>query len=59
MAFLCILQCTIATYDYVAVGNSTNKKDAQGNACKDMIQYLIRVGHVKENEAPNLNVQVL
>lgn len=39
-------------FDYVGAGNSTNKKDAQANASRDFINYLIRAGHVNPKDAP-------
>ena len=40
----------------MGAGNSTNKKDAQSNAARDFMQYLIRSGLVKESEVPNVAV---
>ncbi|BFZ19925.1 hypothetical protein BsWGS_22965 [Bradybaena similaris] len=40
------------TFDYVGAGNSTNKKDAQANAAKDFLQYLVRVGRLSSDEVP-------
>lgn len=48
--FLCELR--LNGFDYVAVGNSTNKKDAQGNACRDFVNYLVRVGKVSPKDVP-------
>lgn len=48
--FLCELR--IATYNYVGAGNSTNKKDAQSNAAKDFVSFLVRQGFVNQNEVP-------
>ncbi|XP_074099663.1 dosage compensation regulator mle isoform X1 [Cotesia typhae] len=48
--FLCELR--VNNFDYVAVGNSTNKKDAQGNASRDFINYLVRTGHVSAKDVP-------
>lgn len=42
----------VSGYDYVAVGNSTNKKDAQGNASRDFINYLVRMGKVNYKDVP-------
>lgn len=50
--FLCEVRVT--GYNYVGVGNSTNKKDAQTNAAKDFVQFLIRQGEVPPNEVPDL-----
>lgn len=38
--------------DYVAVGNSTNKKDAQSNAARDFVNYLVRNGLVAVADVP-------
>lgn len=48
--FLCELR--IPGFDYVGAGNSTNKKDAQGNAARDYVNYLVRTGHVNANDVP-------
>ncbi|XP_076767184.1 dosage compensation regulator mle [Xylocopa sonorina] len=48
--FLCELR--VPGFDYVGAGNSTNKKDAQGNAAKDYVNYLVRTGHVNQNDVP-------
>lgn len=37
----------------MAIGNSTNKKDAQSNAALDFCQFLIRSGHLNQNDLPN------
>lgn len=42
----------LENFDYVGVGNSTNKKDSQANAAKDFIQYLVRIGKIKTDEVP-------
>ena len=46
------MQCRIPGFDYVAAGNSANKKDAQTNAAKDMVQYLVRTGRMNASEVP-------
>ncbi|XP_062619282.1 ATP-dependent RNA helicase A-like isoform X1 [Saccostrea cucullata] len=43
-------------FEYIAVGNSTNKKDAQTNAAKDFVQYLVRQGLVQQAEVPALEM---
>ncbi|KAL7305669.1 hypothetical protein TKK_0001926 [Trichogramma kaykai] len=48
--FLCELR--VGGFDYVAAGNSTNKKDSQANACRDFINYLVRVGKVNPSDVP-------
>lgn len=52
--FLCELR--VPNYNYVGVGNSTNKKDAQANAAKDFVQFLIRKGEVSAAEVPDFQV---
>lgn len=54
--FLC--EVRVSNYNYVGVGNSTNKKDAQANAAKDFVQFLIRQGEVNESEVPDLHVRI-
>ena len=46
------LQVRVPTYEYVAVGVSSNKKDAATNAARDFISYLIRESKVKETDLP-------
>lgn len=41
-------------YNYVGVGNSTNKKDAQSNAALDFCQYLVRTGNLNQNDLPKI-----
>ena len=48
--FLCTLN--VPGYEYVACGNSSNKKDAQTNAARDFVQFLERRGELKEEEVP-------
>ncbi|XP_072762492.1 dosage compensation regulator mle isoform X1 [Anoplolepis gracilipes] len=52
--FLCELR--VPGFDYVGAGNSTNKKDAQGNAAKDYVNYLVRTNRVNSNDVPRDNV---
>ncbi|CAF1449446.1 unnamed protein product [Adineta ricciae] len=56
-------ELTVLTYPYTAVGNSTNKKDAQTNAAIDFCQYLVREGKMTQNELepylPSKNSSVL
>ena len=40
-------------FDYVGAGNSTTKKDAQANAAKDFVQYLVRQGLIKPEDVPD------
>lgn len=39
-------------FPYVGAGNSTNKKDAEKNASKDFVSFLVRSGKIKESEVP-------
>lgn len=55
----CLVQCRVPGYDYAAVGNSTSKKDAQTNAARDMVQYLVRAGDMQQSEVPDLGVSLL
>ncbi|RUS82449.1 hypothetical protein EGW08_009795, partial [Elysia chlorotica] len=48
--FKCELR--VEAFEYVGVGNSTNKKDAQSNAAKDFIQFLVREGHMSADDVP-------
>ncbi|KAJ8934695.1 hypothetical protein NQ318_009570 [Aromia moschata] len=48
--FLC--EVRVDGYNYVGAGNSTNKKDAQANAAKDFVSFLVRQGFVNKSEVP-------
>ncbi|XP_050427766.1 dosage compensation regulator [Adelges cooleyi] len=48
--FICEL--SVPGYNYVGAGNSTNKKDAQANASKDFLQFLIRQGAISADSLP-------
>lgn len=50
------LKVRVEGFEYVGVGNSTNKKDSQTNAAMDFLQYLVRVGKVQASEVPSLEV---
>lgn len=41
------------------MGNSTNKKDAQTNAARDFVNYLVRVGEMSAAEVPAVGVSTL
>lgn len=43
-------------FNYVGMGNSTNKKDAQSNAARDFINFLVRVNEMKKEEVPAFGV---
>lgn len=48
--FLC--EVRVEGYNYVGAGNSTNKKDAQSNASKDFVSFLVRQGFVSKTDVP-------
>ncbi|XP_058120720.1 dosage compensation regulator [Anopheles ziemanni] len=48
--FLC--EVRVPDIPYVGVGNSTNKKDAEKNASRDFVNYLVRIGKIPENSVP-------
>lgn len=41
------------------MGNSTNKKDAQTNAARDFVNFLVRVGEMSAAEVPALGVRTI
>ncbi|KAG7231840.1 hypothetical protein INR49_010271 [Caranx melampygus] len=43
-------------FNYIGMGNSTNKKDAQTNAARDFVNYLVRVGEMSAAEVPAVGV---
>lgn len=55
--FRCELR--VEGHDYVGLGNSTNKKDAQANAARDYGSYLIREGYINASELPNISVSLI
>ncbi|NXE75340.1 DHX9 helicase, partial [Cochlearius cochlearius] len=48
--FLC--EVRVEGFNYIGMGNSTNKKDAQSNAARDFVNYLVRVNEMKRDEVP-------
>ncbi|XP_076264863.1 dosage compensation regulator mle [Rhynchophorus ferrugineus] len=48
--FLCEIR--LNGHSYVGAGNSTNKKDAQTNASRDFINYLLRQGLIARSDVP-------
>lgn len=42
----------IQGFRYVGFGNSTNKKDAEKNAARDFVNFLVREGKVREQDLP-------
>lgn len=55
LRFIC--EVSVTGHNYVGVGNSTNKKDAQGNAAKDYLSYLIRQGLVSADSLPSVSIE--
>lgn len=49
-------QVRVDGFNYIGMGNSTNKKDAQTNAARDFVNYLVRVGEMSAAEVPALGV---
>lgn len=39
------------------MGNSTNKKDAQTNAARDFVNFLVRIGEVAAADVPTVAVR--
>ncbi|NXY37431.1 DHX9 helicase, partial [Pomatorhinus ruficollis] len=52
--FLC--EVRVEGFNYVGMGNSTNKKDAQSNAARDFVNFLVRVNEMKKDEVPAFGV---
>lgn len=40
------------SFAYVGVGNSTNKKDAEKNAARDFVSYLVRTNVLNADQVP-------
>ncbi|KFO75597.1 ATP-dependent RNA helicase A, partial [Cuculus canorus] len=45
-------QVRVEGFNYIGMGSSTNKKDAQSNAARDFVNYLVRVNEMKREEVP-------
>lgn len=54
--FLC--EVRINGFPYVGAGNSTNKKDAEKNASRDYVSFLVRSGKIAESDVPNEGAEV-
>lgn len=52
--FMC--EVRVDGFNYTGMGNSTNKKDAQTNAARDFVNYLVRIGEMSAAEVPVLGV---
>ncbi|CAH1795075.1 unnamed protein product [Owenia fusiformis] len=57
LRFKCELR--VDTYNYVGIGNSTSKKDAQTNAAQDFCSFLVREGQMSEADVPKMNAASL
>ncbi|CAJ0581783.1 unnamed protein product, partial [Mesorhabditis spiculigera] len=55
--FKCELR--VPGFSYTGLGNSQNKNDAATNAAIDFTNYLVREGHVQQNEVPMLTASSL
>lgn len=40
------------------MGNSTNKKDAQTNAARDFVNFLVRIGELNATDVPTVAVRL-
>ncbi|XP_056600309.1 ATP-dependent RNA helicase A [Triplophysa dalaica] len=54
--FMC--EVRVEGYSYIGMGNSTSKKDAQTNAARDFVNYLVRTKEIHPSEVPSLGVSV-
>uniref|UniRef100_A0A3Q2ZCQ8 RNA helicase n=1 Tax=Hippocampus comes TaxID=109280 RepID=A0A3Q2ZCQ8_HIPCM len=52
--FMC--EVRVDGFNYTGMGNSTNKKDAQSNAARDFVNFLVRMGEMSAAEVPALGV---
>jgi ATP-dependent RNA helicase A len=50
-------EVTVSGINYIGIGNSTNKKDAQTNCALDFCQYLVRQGIMNENDLPKVSLE--
>lgn len=50
------VQVRVDGFNYIGMGNSTNKKDAQTNAARDFVNYLVRIGEMSTAEVPAVGV---
>lgn len=48
--YLC--EVRVGGVSYVGAGNSTNKKDAEKNAARDFVNFLVRTGKIPEADVP-------
>lgn len=50
LRFLCEVQ--VPGFNYIGAGNSTSKKDAEKNAARDYVNFLVRHGHLNASDIP-------
>lgn len=50
LRFLC--EVRVSGIPYTGAGNSTNKKDAEKNAARDFINFLVRTGELNASDVP-------
>ncbi|XP_040262794.1 ATP-dependent RNA helicase A isoform X2 [Bufo bufo] len=50
--FVC--EVRVDGFNYTGMGNSSSKKDAQSNAARDFVNYLVRMGEMRSDEVPAL-----
>lgn len=56
--YIFFLKVRVEGYNYTGMGNSTNKKDAQSNAARDFVNYLVRINELKSEEVPAIGVSM-
>lgn len=44
-------------FTYIGAGNSTSKKDAEKNAARDFVNYLVRAGKINAAEVPSQAIE--
>uniref|UniRef100_A0A3Q1EAL2 RNA helicase n=1 Tax=Acanthochromis polyacanthus TaxID=80966 RepID=A0A3Q1EAL2_9TELE len=54
--FMC--EVRVDSFNYTGMGNSTNKKDAQTNAARDFVNYLVRIGEMNAADVPAVGVRM-
>ena len=58
LKYIFFLKVRVEGYNYTGMGNSTNKKDAQSNAARDFVNYLVRINELKSEEVPAIGVSM-
>lgn len=52
------MKVRVEGYNYTGMGNSIHKKDAQSNAARDFVNYLVRINELKSEEVPAIGVSM-